>query len=171
MLKTECPEAKELWQIDELYLQRTITDDVINLCKTRPWWRNVTRATIDVAARQSNRQTGTSELAIWQKRTTFPVTTTQLSVDDGLSIHRTWLAKNRLFHDRTNCPHTIREYSLYKMRKRGAGDVKDTPIDANNHALKAIAYLLADVYGVVDAPLAPLRWMRSIKRPTRRRYL
>jgi hypothetical protein len=24
---------------------------------------------------------------------------------------------------------------------------------------------VADVYGVVDAPLLPLRWMRSIKRP------
>jgi hypothetical protein len=173
MLKIESGKSlreEELWQIDEIYVQQTITDDVITMCKTRPWWGNVKKAIIDVAARQSNRQTGTSDIAVWQKRTTFPVLADFVGIDDGLNVHRRWLTTNRLFHDRQKCPSTIREYSLYKMRVRRAGDVKDIPIDANNHIMKCIAYLLVNQYGVVDGNITPVSWTRQTRRPVRRRY-
>jgi hypothetical protein len=160
----------ELWQIDEVYVQHTVTDDVINVCKKREWWGKVEEAVIDVAARQSNRQTGTSDIALWQQKGHFPVVADFVTIDDGLNTHRRWLTNNRLFHDPTNCPNTLREYLLYKVRARRIGDAKDTPIDANNHLQKAIAYFLVNHYGVTDAILRPVSWKRQTV-PARRRQL
>ncbi len=161
---------QELWQVDEVYVQHTITDDVISACHNREWWPNVRSAVIDVAARQRDRQTGQSDLMIWQTKAHFPVTAEWVAVDDSLNTHRRWLAQNRLFHDEEKCPNTIREYLLHKVRARKPGDAKDTEIDRWNHAHKAAEYLLVLRYGVHDGSLQPVRWKRETSKPSRRAW-
>jgi len=71
--------------------------------------------------------------------------------------HRTFLkdpqtGKPRLFHD-PKCKHTIEEYSLYRYREIKEGrPIREKPIDACNHSLKAIAYGLVANFGFVNAP-------------------
>lgn len=160
----------ELWQIDEVYVQHTITDDVIKMCKARGWWPNVRQGVIDVAARQRQRQTGVSDLMLWQTQCHFPVITDWVAVDDSLSTHRRWLAQNRLFHDAQKCPNTIREYLLHKVRARRDGDAKDAEVDRWNHAHRGLSYLIVLKYGVHDGSLAPVQWTRQTSHPTRRRW-
>jgi hypothetical protein len=161
---------EELWQIDEVYVQHTITDNVISMCRERPWWPNVRQAIIDVASRQHDRQTGQSDLMLWQTKTKFPVTAEWVAVNDSLSTHRRWLSQNRLFHDKTLCPNTIKEYLLHKVKARRDGDAKDTEIDRWNHAHKALAYMLVLKYGVHDGSLQPVTWQRETPRPVRRSW-
>jgi hypothetical protein len=173
MLGTEPPDRDddiELWQIDEFYAQHMLTGQVLDVLKEREWWGRVTRAVIDVAARRTSSQTGFSELAVWQSRTNFPVDTQFVPIDEGLDTHRRWLEQNRLFHDRFRCPDTIREYALYRMRARTPSDAKDTPIDAHNHAMKALAYFLVGSYGVGYAAPGPIIWERALSAPARRSF-
>jgi hypothetical protein len=159
----------ELWQVDEIYVQKTITDDVIAMCKERPWWRNVTRAVIDASAGQRQRQTGMSDLAIWQQKAHFPIQAEAVSVDDSLTVHRRWLAQGRLFHDR-KCTNTIKEYLLHKMKSQ-QGAAKDIEVDRWNHAHKALEYLIAVVYGLNDEAAKPIVWRRQVARPSRRVWM
>jgi hypothetical protein len=159
---------EELWQIDEIYLQHTIVDDVVTECQKREWWGSVKEAVIDVASRQTNNQTGQSQLTVWQQRGHFPIRAEVVSIEDGINTHRRWLSANRLFHDSIKCPNTIREYSLYKVRVRHIGDAKDAIIDRNNHIAKALAYFLVVHYGVTDTALKAVRWTRQISSPSRR---
>jgi len=160
----------ELWQIDEIYVQHTITDEVIAMCREREWWPQVRKAVIDVAARQRERQTGQSDLMIWQVKSHFPVVAEWVAVDDSLNTHRRWLAQGRLFHDAEKCPNTIREYLLHKVRARREGDAKDVEIDRWNHAHKALAYLIVVHYGVHDGTLQPVVWQRKLSKPKRRAW-
>ena len=159
---------QELWQIDEIYVQRWLTEEVINECKKRPWYDNVIKAVIDVAARRSDIQTGQSEIGVWQQKTGFPVYADWVSLGDGINTHRRWLLGNRIFHDREKCMNTIREYGLYKMRAKQAGDSREIPFDRHNHAMKAIAYFLVSQYGTSEPSQAPVSWTRSVPRPDRR---
>lgn len=164
-------EIEELWQVDEIYVQRTVTDDVIAMCREREWWPNVRKAIMDVAGRQRSQQTGQSDLMIWQTKTNFPVVAEWIAVDDSLNTHRRWLAQNRLFHDQEKCPKTIREYLLHKVRARRDGDAKDVEVDRWNHAHKSLAYMLVVQYGLHDGSLQPIQWSRETMRPTRRVWI
>ena len=161
----------ELWQIDEIYLQHTITDDIIKACRQREWWPNVREAVMDVAGRQRDRQSGRSDLAIWQTSCHFPIRAEWVAVDDSLNTHRRWLSQNRLFHDKQKCPQTIREYLLHKVRARREGDAKDLEVDRWNHSHRALSYLLVLRYGVTDGTLETVDWTRQIARPDRRQWV
>ncbi len=167
LINEESANKEELWQIDEIYVQHMVTDQVIDLCRDKPWWKNVTKAVIDVAARQSNRQTGKSDLMVWQSKTKFPILAERVTIDDGLNTHRRWLANNRLFIDEKSCPNTLKEYVLYKMKDKHHGDSKEVPLDRNNHLLKASAYLLCNIYGFHDGIKNVVSWKRVLSAPMR----
>lgn len=142
---------------DEVYLNFKTHTQVIDECKSREWWPNVTRAVIDFAGRQHHAEASAEE--VWQHYAKVKPHSQQVGVLDGISRHRSFLHPARLFHSPL-CVNTLREYKQYKRKTDRDGNVtSDQPIDADNHAMKAIAYGLVDRYGFVDNKLPDLAGM------------
>lgn len=157
------PGQDELWQIDELYVQQTVTEEVIRTLKGRAWWSNVEKAVIDVTARQTNRQTGRREIDVWVSMVGFPILSQYVNINESVGALRSWCAASRIFHD-PSCKHTIREYSLWKMMRGN----RDIPGDAWNDALQATSYGLVKLYGHADRPTKPIIWQRHVNTEGRR---
>jgi hypothetical protein len=165
-----------VWTPDEVYLQGVTGPDVITrvMGKTELFER-VRRVIIDVAGRQHNAME--SQVELWERTTRLPVFSRPVGIVDGINRHRTFLVDPltkapRLFHD-PRCRGAIREYGLYRYHEaKELRDENELPIDANNHAMKAIAYGLTHRFGVVDRLSKPTRRNlirdRYAKRPLRR---
>lgn len=148
-----------VWQIDEVHYQFRVAEDVIDECMSRPWWGKVSGGVIDIAGRQHQGQD--SHVEIWTKRGRLKdgrgisLRSNKVRISEGIQRHKTFLVnpfggRPRLFHD-PRCKSTIREYGLYKYRDVVDGKpVSEEPIDADNHAMKAIAYWLYDRFGATD---------------------
>jgi hypothetical protein len=148
-----------VWVIDEVYYQFRVAEDVIDECMARPWWKQVTGGVIDIAGRQHQGQE--SHVEIWGKRARkkdglgLGLRSNKVKIAQGIQRHKTFLinpfgGQARLFHD-PRCKHTIREYGLYKYREMVDGKpIAEEPIDADNHAMKALAYWLYDKFGATD---------------------
>lgn len=157
-------------QIDEVYYQYRVAEDVIDECMDRPWWHLVSGAVMDVAGRQHVGLTKEEQThkQIWSQRArlkdgrALPIRDNRVGIAAGITRHRTFLinpfgGKPRLFHD-PRCKQTIREYGQYKYKDLVDGKpVDETPIDANNHAMKALAYWLYDKFGAVDKTVSAIR--------------
>lgn len=141
--------GSEVWIIDEIYLNHHTHSEVINIAKDKVWWRNVNRLAIDFAGRQHHAERSAEE--VWHAETRLRPHSQQVGVLDGISRHRSFLSPtSRLFHD-PRCLGTLAEYRQYKRKTDRDGNVtSDEPIDANNHAMKAIAYGLVDKFGFVE---------------------
>lgn len=150
----------EVWQIDEIYLNDHTHSEVIKVCKKRPWWGNVRRAVIDFAGRQHHAEKSAEE--VWLSEAGKRCHSQQVGVLDGISRHRSFLGRParpeqgleavpaRLFHD-PRCKYSLEEYKQYRRKTdRDGNPTSDEPIDAHNHAMKAIAYGLVDKFGLVD---------------------
>lgn len=141
----------EVWQFDEIYLNHHYHSQVIKIAKAKSWWPNVARIAMDIASKQHHSDESGEE--IWANETGFKIHTNPIGIMAGISRHRSFLSPiPRLFHD-TKCKQTLNEYKLYKRRTdRDGNPTSDEPINANNHAMKAIAYGLVDRFGFVDNP-------------------
>lgn len=139
----------EVWQIDEIYLNHHYHSQVIKIVMGKPWWKNVQRIAMDIAGKQHHSDESGEE--IWHNETGFKIHTNPVGIMAGIARHRTFLSPTpRLFHD-PSCKQTLAEYKQYKRKTdRDGNPTSDDPIDANNHAMKAIAYGLVDRFGFVD---------------------
>lgn len=153
--------GQEVWQIDEIYLHFHTHEQVIRIAKSCEWWPNVERAVIDYAGRQHHAQASAEE--IWNKLAGLRPRSQFVPVLDGIDRHKTFLdgvGGPRLFHDPDRCKATLAEYGQYKKpTDRDGNPTDDVPVDANNHAMKAIAYGLIDKFGFVEGG----RQMKSAK--------
>jgi hypothetical protein len=163
-------EGDRVWVIDEVYSRFRVAEDVIDDCMARPWWGNVTGGVIDVAGRAHVGLTKEEQThkEIWEKRGRLKngqgisLRSNRVKIAAGITRHRTFLVnpfdgKPRLIHD-PRCKDTLREYGLYKYREIVDGKpVSEEPVDADNHAMKALAYWLYDRYGATDAVIQALR--------------
>lgn len=150
-----------VFQIDEVHYQFRVAEDVIDECMSRPWWGLVTGGVIDIAGKQHQGQESHQE--IWARRARIKngtqglgLRSNKVKIAEGIQRHKTFLinpftGKPRLFHD-PRCKNTIREYGQYKYKEVVDGKpVDEQPIDADNHAMKALAYWLYDKFGPTDA--------------------
>ena len=143
---------EQVWQVDEIHVQKMTGPEVIELAKTREWWKNVQSGVIDVAGRQHHAMK--SQVDVWLEMANVYLVSQPVGILDGIERHRTFLVdpgtrKPRLFHN-PECTGTLREYSLYKRPEdKESRRLIETPIDRDNHAMKAIAYFLYDRYGPV----------------------
>ncbi len=139
----------QVWQIDEIYLNYHDHDEIIVVAKARPWWDNVSRGVIDIAGRQKNANSGRSAVEAWGAAGVYLASQT-VGITEGIVRHRTMLKQGRLLHDE-RCKNTLLEYKLYtRPTDRDGNPTSDLPVDANNHAMKALAYYLVDRFGYVD---------------------
>ena len=131
--------------IDEVYEQHMYGEDVIQECKNRPWWPRVKRGVIDRASKQHHE--GMSEHEKWRKDANIRLLTQFVPITDGISRYRTFLnnpanGRPRLFID-PRCDRYIWEHSAYKYHfHREDRPIRELPIDANNHAIKAMTYFI-----------------------------
>lgn len=144
--------GRDVWQIDEVYLQQHTHDQVIDVCKSRVWWSKVQAAVIDFAGRQHHAEKSAAE--VWSALAGIFPRSQQVGVLDGISRHRTYLKglDGRLYHDPC-CVNTLREYKTYKRPTDSDGNpTADEPVDRDNHIMKALAYGLVDRFGFVTWP-------------------
>lgn len=161
----------KLWAFDEIYETRPDrgTDRIIETARQRNWWPHVGRIVSDVAANAANLTDGRSVNAMWHEATmrdkiggergTYPVGQ-KVSITDGIERYRRMLGNPihpesvRIgYHPR--CEHSIREHNEYRYPKRRESinaRVTERPVDAHNHAIKAMTYLVIDQFGYYDGP-------------------
>lgn len=148
----------EVWVIDEVYGAGLTAQEVIARAQGKPFWPRVKGGVIDIAGRQH--QGMESHVEIWRRLARLNLQSNPVGIADGILRHRTFLkdpgsGQPRLFHD-PQCKGTIAEYGRYRYP-----DVKENrperedPIDANNHAMKALAYGLVANFGFVAPPSLP----------------
>jgi hypothetical protein len=144
-----------VYHIDELYEHGRSGHEMIDMCRTREWWPNVSHGCADVASRQHHSDRSQEE--VWTFYGGVTIYSQMIPIQTGITRHRTFLrdpasGEPLLIHDK-RCINTINEYSqyVYPKMKEGRSDT-ELPIDQFNHSLKNIAYFLVLSFGAVDRP-------------------
>lgn len=139
--------------IDEIYVQDTNAEDVIDLCKRREWWPKVRTGVIDIAGKQH--QGMNSHKDIWNKVAGIHLKYQYVPIEDGIQRLRTFLInpkdrRARLWID-PKCEGLIDEFGkyIYYPHKENR-PIREKPIDAHNHSIKALTYFLVVHYDFVD---------------------
>lgn len=168
----------KVWSFDEIYETRpdTGTDKIVQMASKREWWKHVERIVIDVAGNAAQLTDGRSVSSMWHEATMrdkiggerglYPVGQ-RVGLTDGIDRYRRFLGNPRKpesirvgYHPR--CEQSIREHSEYRYPKRRMSVNRpdsERPVDAHNHALKAMTYLIVDQFGYSDGP-APATQVR-----------
>lgn len=158
----------ELWQIDEVYEHHLGSQQIIDICKERVWWPAVRELVGDVAMKQHQTTSGTSDQQVWKNQTDLPWTGRKIGVMDGITRHRQLLHQRRMFHDKDRCRRWTRwEYKMYRRRVDKDGvPISDEPVDKDNHLMKCCAYIGVNKFGLADPVLRRRRpvsdpWAKS----------
>lgn len=144
--------------IDEIYLQGYVTEEIIDICKNKEWWRKVVGGVIDIAGRQH--QAMAAPIEVWQNKARIYLRSRKVSEEDGIDLLRTKLRINPLKGHATVyfspfCKGIISEMGggkspIYNatpwLRDKNLG----RPIDKFNHSCKAFIYYLVDIYGYTE---------------------
>lgn len=158
----------QIWIIDEIYLHGRITEEIIEVCKLRPWWPNRrSPGTIDIAARQHQAMASPEE--VWREKAGMVMSSRKVNINGGIDLLRTSMKPHPVTGKpviliNQNCLGLICEMGGGKppeltgeqekthndMEKWGAW-IRDLatgkPVDKHNHACKDISYYLANKVG------------------------
>ena len=142
--------------IDEVYMYRPVTAEVIMECKNREWWPKVVGGVIDVAGRQHHNDK--SEIEKWQHEGGIFLRSQFVPIAAGIDRLKTFLVdpfthRPRIFFD-PKCRGLISEFRLHVWSKGSDRLENRTPVDSSNHAIKALIYGLLDRYGFTDRDLS-----------------
>lgn len=161
--------------IDEVYAKTLVAQDVIAICKRQPWWPLVPKASdgkvggvIDIAGTQHHAMP--SQVETWMTDADVSLFYQPVSIHDGIQALRVMLrdpgsGDARIFFNshldsskdgQGKANGTLAEFKLYKFPQWKDGKpVSETPIDANNHGLKALGYGLYRTFGPVGGRPSP----------------
>lgn len=144
----------------EIYEQGLVNDQIIDLVINDPMIQKVDRVVIDVAAKAHS---GAQEPAVetWRRRLSgrgIPVVHQYVKIEHGLQRTHDKLRISPLtgeaflvFHPRVESAiWELEEGYKFSVKKDGMIGKASGPIDANNHAAKAIAYGIINQYGAAD---------------------
>ena len=147
--------------LDELYLRQVVNREVVDMVLNSPLTQFVEKIVIDVAAQA---HAGAQDPAAEAWRAGFRgrgvgIRSKYVKVVDGVKRTHDKLLMNPMTNEpfmvfSPKCENTIDEFEEgYRRHTRNDGtEVQGTPIDANNHSVKAIAYGIIDHFGMGDAP-------------------
>lgn len=146
--------------IDEVYEQFKTSDQVINICRMKPWWRNVKGGAIDIAGTAHKPDTPASD--IWKKTGGVHLKSKKVPIAAGIERMRTYLIPDPITHrphltihprcrgiisEFGGCPHPVTgRTEVYSYDTDRSGAVIGVE-DKNNHGIKAVTYEIVCKYG------------------------
>jgi hypothetical protein len=139
----------QIFVIDEVYLRLTTVEDVIAECKTREWWPDVDFAVMDIAGDQHPAMASHADIWAMRENLGYKPAMTFIHIEDGINHLKTFLKnplnkKPRVWFSH-KCKNTIKEFALYRYRvEKENRPIREEPIDANNHSIKALTYYLVN---------------------------
>jgi len=152
--------------VDEVYEQERTTEEVIDICLQKPWWRLVQGGAVDIAARQHQAMPAVSE--VWVKKAKLNLASNYVDEAQGRDRLASFLTINPVDHEprlyvAPHCYGLLSEFGVcpnpftgvsapykWKSDRTGTFVVGSAPEDKNNHAIKAITYLIIDKFGYVN---------------------
>jgi hypothetical protein len=151
-------QGDEVWIVDEVYAQRLSHEEVVNACVMKPAWRKVMPYIVmDIAGKQAHFGLGSADEA-WRKNPGIDIKMKYIPVDDSVKRLRSVLAVNpvtqrpRLLIN-PRCSGLISELGGGVSPVEGGGmwrrGINGKPKAENDHACKALAYLLVQEFGTV----------------------
>jgi len=155
-----------IYVLDEVYIQGATTEEVITICKQKwaSYWKP-DYGVVDIAAKQH--QAMPAVIEVWLKMEGIRLSCQKVKEPEGRERLHTFLKVNpldnqpRLFID-PKCTGLLSELggapnpftheaAPYRWKEDRAGNVIGiSPDDRNNHAIKALTYLIIDKFGHVD---------------------
>jgi len=151
-----------LYVVDEVFKQGLVTEEVIDICKGKPWWPSVSYGVVDIAAKQHQAQESVKET--WQKAAGKYLTSQKVGINEGIERLKAFLKPDPIMGQPKilidyRCQGLISEFGgclnpetkqiapyCWKTDRTGVV-VGTTPEDKNNHAIKAVIYGLVDLFG------------------------
>lgn len=138
-----------VYVVDEIYKKDVITEDIINMCKARPWWDNCTGGVIDVAGRQH--QATRAPVEIWKALAGKSMRSRKVHIEAGADTLQTYLHNQKIYFN-YNCKGIIAECGGGRSPVYGGGawlrdENTGKPLAKNDHACKSIIYGLVDHFG------------------------
>lgn len=158
--------ASDVRVIDEFYRQYETWDRAVEWLRGRPYVecvdgkiKNIGRAVMDVAGHQHHADK--SQVEQWRDATGIEFLTEPVGIETGISRMRDFLRSpfNGLpriaIHPK--CEGLLWELAEGEQypKDQAGNPIKESPIDAHNHARKALSYLLVNAFGPSD--FAPTR--------------
>ena len=148
--------------IDEVYERGLVTEEMIDICKSRLWWKDVQFGVIDVAGYQHQAMPAPAE--IWMKETGLYLSSEKVKINDGTERLKSFLkpdpvSKQPNIMINSKCLGVLSEFGVvpspfdgqtrtYRWKFDREGNVVgQTPEDKNNHGIKALIYGLVERYG------------------------
>jgi len=151
---------------DEVYETGLITSQMIDVCKTRPWWKDVHGGAIDIAGTQH--QAMAAPVEVWSSEGGLYLNSRRVRINEGIERMKSFLKVDPLINVpklviHPECHGILSEFGAapspldgqtrayrWKMDRDGM-IVGEEPDDRNNHAIKATIYGLVDRYGFVQS--------------------
>ena len=149
--------------IDEIYERNLVTDEIIDIAQSRPWWKDAQFGVIDVAGYQHQAMAAPAE--VWLERTGIYFDSEKIRINEGTERLKSFLKVDPVtnveprivFNPR--CEGILSEFGVkanpfdgqtraYKWKMDRDGNiVGQTPEDRYNHGVKAVIYGLINRYG------------------------
>jgi hypothetical protein len=156
--------------VDEIYERGLVTEQIIDVCMQRPWWRLVAGGAVDIAARQHQAMPAVAE--VWQSKAKLSLTSNRVEEAQGRDRLHTFLTVNPIDHQprlfiAPHCKGVLSEFGacpnphtgtaeVYRWKEDRQGNViGSAPDDRNNHGIKAIIYGLIAKFGYVTRSSGP----------------
>ena len=154
--------GEQIRVIDEIYEQGLVTDDIIDVARSREWWPDVRFGVIDIAGTQHQAMAAPAEA--WLNQTGLYLSSQKVKINEGTERLKGWLkidpkthAPRIVFSPR--CHGILSEFGAaanpfdgqtkaYRWKTDREGNiVGDVPEDKHNHGVKAVIYGLVDRFG------------------------
>ena len=148
--------------IDEVYERGVVTEEIIDVCRSRPWWQDVQYGVIDVAGNQHQAMAAPAE--VWMKETGLYMNSQKVLINDGTERLKGFLKPDPISKEpkikiNPKCDGVLSEFGAapspfdgqtrpYSWKTDREGSIVGTaPEDKNNHGIKALIYGIVDNYG------------------------
>lgn len=153
--------------IDEIYERGLVTEDIIGIARSRPWWSGVDGGVIDVAGYQHHAMPAPAE--VWLAEGGVVLSAARIPINDGTERLRSFLKVPAGGRDPKlliggHCRGILSELGVapnpfdgqtraYRWKTDREGNiVGPVPEDRYNHGIKAVIYYLVDKYGYTSTP-------------------
>lgn len=153
------PGKEQVYVFDEIYVQYHTTQQVIAMCRERPWWQNVRGGVIDIFGGVRTSENQRTARQTWAQAG-VRLGARKVSRIAGLETLQGWLMPAsggaRLFVapkckgalTEAGCaPPPFRGTGTWFHKKDSSGNILEEPEGANNHAWSALIYGLVHHFG------------------------